>query len=96
MYRAGAYLAERHNGCKGRNAILVPENGYSQQNAPGGLIYDPQANRGFVQGVLEHKADSVEFGLRKLHINDPAFAEEIVAVFEKLLEPQAERSGKHE
>lgn len=86
MYRVGAYLAERHNGCKGRNAILVPEKGYSQQNAVGGLIYDPDANRGFVQGVLEHKADSVEFRQRELHINDPEFADEIVAVFERLME----------
>ena len=39
-----------------------------------------------LKGVLEHKADSVEFRQRELHINDPEFADEIVAVFERLME----------
>ncbi len=85
MYSIGKYLTERHKQCVGKNVIMVPQKGYSQQNAAGHPCYDPQANRGFIDAVLDHKAYSVGYEERNMHINDPEFAEEIVKVFESLM-----------
>ena len=43
-----------------------------------------------MQGVLDHSEGTVERELRPFHINDAEFAEEIVAMFEKL----SARSGE--
>ena len=85
MYQVGQYLAEKHNSCTGPNAIMVPLKGYSQQNKEGRLLYDERANQGFVDGVLEHKKDSVSYLPKDFHMNDPEFAREIVKEFEQLL-----------
>lgn len=84
MYRVGAYLADKHNGCTGPNAILIPTKGYSQQNRKGGLLEDEKANRGFVDGVMATKRENVGCILKERHMNDPEFAGEIVEEFEAL------------
>ena len=85
MYQVGKYLAQKHNGCTGPNKMLVPLKGYSQQNKEGSLLWDKEANQGYIDGILENKADTVSYVEKELHINDRAFAEEIVKEFEELL-----------
>lgn len=85
MYQVGRYITEKHNLCKGKNLIMVPLKGYSQNNAEGKLLYDSDANQGFVEAVLENKKDTVGYEARNMHINDPEFAKEIIAVFETIL-----------
>ena len=84
MYRVGTWLAKRHNLCRGRNAVMIPLRGCSQQSAEGGLICDRESDLGFLQGVEDHREPSVGLELRDMHINDPAFVEEIVKVYEAL------------
>lgn len=93
MYRVGKYLTEKHNECTGPNTMLVPLKGYSQQNKEGGLIYDEKANQGYIDAITENMSDSVHYVSKDMHINDPEFAEEIVAEFERLYE-MGERSSK--
>ena len=95
MYQAGAYLAQKHNSCTGPNAIMVPLKGYSQQNKEGSILYDEKANRGFVDGVLAHKKNTVAYLEKDMHINDPEFAKEIVKEFEELLQ-KGKKHGKTE
>lgn len=85
MYQVGEYITKNHNRCKGKNVIMVPKDGYSQQNASGKVFYDTEANRGFIDAVHENKLDSVGYEERDMHMNDPEFAKEIVKVFEKLI-----------
>ncbi len=35
MYAAGKLIAEKHNLCRGKNAIIIPQGGYSMQIAWG-------------------------------------------------------------
>ncbi len=84
MVRVGTYLAQKHNTCKGPNAIIVPLRGYSQQNKEGRTLYDAHANQGFTDAVKAHKAETVGYIEKDMHINDPEFAEEIVKAFEDL------------
>lgn len=86
MYKVGRYLTERHNGCAGPNAMMIPVKGYSQQNQKGKLLYDEKANLGFADAVLENKNDNVVYISSEMHINDPEFAAEIVRTFKKLQE----------
>ena len=51
MYAAGKLIAEKHNLCRGKNAIIIPQGGYSMQNRVGHVLYDAQANAGFEKGV---------------------------------------------
>lgn len=64
---------------------MIPQRGFSQQNKEGGSLYDREADRGFMDGVLENKSSSVRCVTVDMHINDPAFAEKIAEEFERLL-----------
>ena len=81
MFQVGAYLASRHKECAGPNGILIPRGGYSQQNREGRILWDPKANRGFEDGVMQEKGPRVQVFTSPLHINDPALAHEIVDAF---------------
>ncbi len=85
MYMMGRFLAEVHNKIKGRNEILIPLQGFSQQNKKGCAIYDEEANQGFVDGVMESVDKRVKVHVCDMHINDDVFAMEIVKELEGLL-----------
>lgn len=94
MYRVGKYLTEKHNSCTGPNAVMIPLEGYSQQNQRGKILYDERADQGFADAVLENKNDSVSYITRDMHINDPEFAAEIVRTFHKLQETAGQKDRK--
>ena len=90
----GKYLTEKHNSCTGPNAVMIPLEGYSQQNQRGKILYDERADQGFVDAVLENKNDSVFYITRDMHINAPEFAAEIVRTFHKLQETAGQKDRK--
>ncbi|MGM9521148.1 MAG: Tm-1-like ATP-binding domain-containing protein [Oscillospiraceae bacterium] len=85
MYRVGRYTGEKLAGAAGRTAVVVPLRGYSQNNMPGGVLYNERANQGYVDGVQETKSEATALCCFDMHINDKAFAQKIVDVFETLL-----------
>ena len=82
----GSFIARKLNAMSGPVRFLIPEGGLSGLDRPGGPFWDPAADKALFEAI------SKEFrpgGNRKLirrpnHINDPAFAEALVAHFEEL------------
>jgi len=84
MYTVGERLAGVLNPCGDKAAVVIPLKGYSQQNAVGMPLYDEQANKGFVQAMRDALSPEVTLIEKDMHINDTAFAAEIVKAFTSL------------
>ena len=82
--RMGRWIGARLNLMAGPVRFLLPEGGVSQLDAPGMAFHDPGA-RAALFGALEETVRQT--GTRQLvrlphHVNDPAFADALVAAFE--------------
>ena len=69
---------------------MVPSRGYSQLNIEGGAIYEPESDRGFVDGLNHELAsdtnEKVGIKVVDMHINDEEFAQAIVDELHSLIE----------
>ena len=79
--QAGAWLAAKLNRSPGQVRLLLPEGGVSMLDAPGQPFHDPAANEALFAAIEASFDRSETHRVRRLphHINDPAFAEAIVA-----------------
>jgi uncharacterized protein (UPF0261 family) len=79
MVAVGRFIAERLARSNGSSLVLIPARGFSQLNIAGGPMYEPESDRGFLEGVnqslKETGATNVRVEVLDLHINDLAFAE---------------------
>ncbi len=79
MRAVGRFVAERLCEGSGPAAVLVPAGGFTQLNVAGGVMYDPESDSGFLEGLEDelarHPARRVPVRSLDLHINDPCFAE---------------------
>ena len=65
---------------------MIPQRGFSQLNIEGGPLYDPDADRGFVEGLTTAGAGQLAIAELDLHINEPAFAAAVSAELRSLIE----------
>lgn len=84
--RIGSWIAAKLNACDGPVRFLIPEGGVSMLDAPGQAFWDPDADAA-LSGALER--DLVPSDDRRLirsphHINDPEFADALVAAFHEI------------
>lgn len=86
MKAVGAYVAKKLIQGKGKRCVIVPLKGYSMLNAPGKPLWDAEANRGFLDGVIENKNPEIEVLTPDYHINDPELAEIVVSTYLKMIE----------
>jgi len=90
MKAVGRFIAERLSRSAGPSVVLIPSKGFSQLNVPGGPMYEPESDRGFIEGLkegLERKEmKNVSVETLDLHINDPAFAETAARNLHALIE----------
>lgn len=82
----GKWIAAKLNRCNGPVHVLLPEGGVSALDIAGGAFFDPMADAALL-GALE--AALVQTATRRLtrlplHINDPAFADAVVAAFRQI------------
>ena len=92
--RMGRWIGARLNLMAGPVRFLLPEGGVSQLDAPGMAFHDPGA-RAALFGALEETVRQT--GTRQLvrlphHVNDPAFADALVAAFEAVAGVRAARA----
>ncbi|MBW2706135.1 MAG: Tm-1-like ATP-binding domain-containing protein [Deltaproteobacteria bacterium] len=82
MLELGRFISGRVSQSKGYATVLVPQQGFSQLNRAGGPIYEPESDRGFLEGLKEgfQQAPSPKATIKVLdmHINDPEFADAAV------------------
>jgi uncharacterized protein (UPF0261 family) len=82
LTRVGRVLAERLNEAAGPSALLYPLRGWSQIGREGGPLWDAAGNEALRRAVREGlRVDRVRYGEVDAAINDPAFADEVVATF---------------
>jgi len=81
-------LAALCNKGKGPRAIIVPLGGLSSYDQPGGPFYEPEVPALFLEVVKKGLRQGTELHGFPYHVNDPAFAQEVVQVWQRFCSPQ--------
>jgi uncharacterized protein (UPF0261 family) len=76
--------------------FLIPEGGVSGLDRPGGPFWDPAASRALFDVIASGFRTATNRKLLRLphHINDPAFADALVATFNEIRTPWPELRAK--
>jgi uncharacterized protein (UPF0261 family) len=69
---------------KGATEVIIPLRGFSSYDQSGAPFADPAADLAFVEGLRDAAQGDVVITERDEHINDPAFADVVVATFARL------------
>ena len=86
MARIGRFIAEKLNRMQGPVRFLIPEGGVSGIDAPGKPFWDPAADKALFGQIATNFRPGTNRKLIRLqnHINDPAFADALVANFNEI------------
>ena len=79
----GRFLADKLNHMEGPVRFLIPEGGLSMIDTPGGPFWDPAADRALFDALTATFRPGPNRRLTRLphNVNDPAFADALVAAF---------------
>ena len=82
----GAWIARKLNLCAGPVHVLLPEAGISALDIAGGAFFDPKADAALFDALETdlHQTATRRLTRLPLHINDPAFADAVVAAYRAL------------
>jgi uncharacterized protein (UPF0261 family) len=83
--RMGEMIAEAANQSMGPVSILIPLQGVSQLDSPGGEFWDPEANNACFQAIKENLKTGIPFIELDHNINDPEFADKAVELLIDLI-----------
>jgi uncharacterized protein (UPF0261 family) len=85
--RVGRFIVEKLNRMEGPVRFLIPEGGISLIDAPGQPFWDPAADRALFDAISSgFRATTSRKLLRLPHnLNDPAFADALVAAFDEVV-----------
>jgi uncharacterized protein (UPF0261 family)/ABC-type branched-subunit amino acid transport system ATPase component len=94
--RIGRFIVDKLNRMEGPVRFLIPEGGVSGLDRPGGPFWDPAANRALFDAIVSGFRAGTNRKLLRLphHINDPAFADALVATFNEVRTPWPELRAK--
>jgi uncharacterized protein (UPF0261 family) len=88
-------MAEKLNKAKGSVKILIPEKGWSTLSVTGQPLYDPDADKVFVEELKKHLRPEIEVKEFNVHLNTPEFAESVVEIFDNMMKvKKAVQSGR--
>ncbi len=85
MAAMGELMARKLNRALGPTVVLIPTRGFSARDEPGAPFCDPPARKAFIRalkGNIEPKIEVIELDM---HLNDPAFAQEAVAILDGMV-----------
>ncbi len=84
--RIGRFIADKLNRMEGPVRFLIPEGGLSGLDRPGGSFWDPAANTALFDALAAEFRAGTNRKLTRVphHINDPAFADTVVATFREV------------
>ncbi len=85
--RIGDFIVEKLNRMEGPVRFLIPEGGVSALDAPGLAFWDPAADRALFDAIASQFRATTQRQLIRLplHLNDPRFADALVANFHELM-----------
>ncbi|MCB9154694.1 MAG: Tm-1-like ATP-binding domain-containing protein [Caldilineae bacterium] len=81
MIALGHLFAERLNLARGSVMIAVPTEGLSIPNVPGGVFWNPEADRAFLAMLRSEIRPDIPVLTYPRHVNDPAFGVEVAELF---------------
>jgi uncharacterized protein (UPF0261 family) len=83
----GRWIGERLNACDGPVRFLLPEDGISLIDAPGGPFHDPAADEALFAAIEATVRQTSRRRVARLPhaINDPGFADALVAAFREVM-----------
>jgi uncharacterized protein (UPF0261 family)/ABC-type branched-subunit amino acid transport system ATPase component len=84
--RIGRFIVDKLNRMQGPVRFLIPEGGLSGLDRPGGPFWDPAANKALFDVIAGNFRSGTNRKLLRIpsHINDPAFADAVVATFNEV------------
>jgi uncharacterized protein (UPF0261 family) len=84
--RVGRFIVDKLNRMDGPVRFLIPEGGLSGLDRPGGPFWNPAANRALFDVIASNFRPATNRRLLRLphHINDPQFADALVAAFNEI------------
>ena len=83
----GETIAKKLNRVTGPIRVLIPNKGFSSLDYERRVFYDPQANKGFIDSLVNKANETVKVLQIDVHINDNAFAKAVFDEFMKIIEP---------
>jgi uncharacterized protein (UPF0261 family) len=81
----GRRMAQKLNKAKGPVAVVVPTQGLSIPNVPGGAFWDPEIDAAFCDELQRGLKKEIPFIPIDAHINDPVFSGRVAEEFLKLV-----------
>jgi uncharacterized protein (UPF0261 family) len=88
MAALGRLFAERLNIARGPVEIVVPTQGLSIPNVPGGVFWDQEADAAFLKELVENIRRDIPVHTHELHVNDPAFGCKAADYFIRMIEKE--------
>src|ERR671922_2064406 len=71
----GRMVAERLSDARGPVRVIAPTKGFSLADAEGGDLWEPEADRAFLDALREALPSHIAYEAFDLHVDDPAFAD---------------------
>ncbi len=81
MEQLGHIMARKLNSGKGPVTVVVPTEGLSIPNVPGGVFWDPEADKAFLDALQADLRKDIPLITVKANINDPEFADRVADEF---------------
>lgn len=91
MAAVAELMARKLNKAKGPTVVLVPTRGLCSMDKPGGVFYDPEGDKAFIEVLRRDLEPRIRLVELDVHIDDPLFAQEAVAILDGLMGEQIER-----
>lgn len=76
-------LAEKLGGAKGPVTFLLPRGGCNEWDRPGAPLHDAEGLTAFCDEIEASMPDNVDLNVLACHINDPAFCETVLQIFDR-------------
>ncbi len=91
----GEFIARKLNAMTGPVRFVIPEGGVSALDAPGKAFWDPAADKALFAAIESafRAAPDRKLICSPLHLNDPAFADLLVAQFKEITRTEARHSA---
>jgi uncharacterized protein (UPF0261 family) len=87
--RLGALIAERLNEAVGPVRVVAPTRGFSLADAEGGDLWDPDADRAFLDALRGALRPGIPFEEVDAHVDDTAFADVVAERYLSLIQEPA-------
>ncbi len=85
MVRLAKIISEKLNRAMGPTKVVIPIGGFSEADAAGAPLWDPDANRAFISELKTGLNPQFEIIEVNAHINDTAFAEAVVDTLNRMI-----------